>query len=577
MGLRSRLFAVSLLLLSLFGLASGPWLHRNLETLLTERIEGELLRQARMAARSLEAFGQQVPEREIALWALDTGAQIQTRITIIAGDGRVIAASNLPLADYPRIDDHSDRPEVIQARLEGMGMARRHSVTVAVDMLYLAVPVDLPEHAPATLRVSLPLADVDDALEALRWLLLLAAALGVLIAGGMTALASNLLTRDLRQLLARVEELAESPDAGDRWTFQGLTAELDARVQALADERHTVATVLGSMEEGVLGVDGEGRVDLCNPAARERLELPHDVEGGPLPRDTRLAPLLRVIDEATGGRSAAAEFTLYEAAPQAGQIRPPTIVHATAAPRSSGGAVVVLLDVTRLRKLETVRQDFVANVSHELRTPLSVIQANTEALQGGALDEPEVAARFLGHIHRTTERLGNLVADLLSLSRIEAGGGVNEPEAVSLDGQVPTWLAAVEHRAEARSQVVVSAVLPGLVVQADTDALHQVMLNLLENALKYSPEGSRVALHGQRRGERVRLEVHDEGPGVALALRPRLFERFYRVDPGRSRDMGGTGLGLAIVKHLVEAMHGRVGMVGREPEGSIFWVELPAG
>ncbi len=336
-----------------------------------------------------------------------------------------------------------------------------------------------------------------------------------------------------------------------------------------------MATVLGSMEEGVLALDRDGLVALCNPAARRRLELSEDVEGDRLPSDERLTPLVAVLAEAAAGRTASTEFSLSEAAPPAGQIRPPTILHATATPLRSGGAVAVLLDVTRVRRLERVRRDFVANVSHELRTPLSVIQANTEALLGGALAEPELAERFLGHIQRTTARLGNLVADLLSLSRIEAGGGVQPPERVRLSEELPRWLSATAPQAAARGTTVEADLRSGLVALADRAALEQVICNLLVNAIKYSPEHSQVDLVASQRGDRVRLEVRDRGPGVPEDLRPRLFERFFRVDPGRSRDMGGTGLGLAIVKHLVESMEGRVGMLGRPSGGSVFWVELP--
>jgi two-component system phosphate regulon sensor histidine kinase PhoR len=221
-----------------------------------------------------------------------------------------------------------------------------------------------------------------------------------------------------------------------------------------------------------------------------------------------------------------------------------------------------------------VRRDFVANVSHELRTPVSIIQANTETLLAGALDEPAQARRFLDAMRRNAERLGQLISDLLDISRIEAGKYKIDKRAMSLASVCRAVNKAVSSACRQRGVLLEIDIDEQQLVWADPGALEQVLINLVENAVKYGPEGGRVEIAAIDQGSMVRIEVRDEGPGIAPAHRRRVFERFYRVDPGRSRGMGGTGLGLAIVKNLTEAMGGEVGVDPREPTGSIFWLRL---
>ncbi|WP_181197835.1 sensor histidine kinase [Enhygromyxa salina] len=227
-----------------------------------------------------------------------------------------------------------------------------------------------------------------------------------------------------------------------------------------------------------------------------------------------------------------------------------------------------------IRRLETVRRDFVANVSHELRTPVSIIQANAETLLLGGLDEPATARRFLDAVRRNAERLGQLISDLLDISRIEAGRYEIELEPLSLSSVARSVSCSVSETCRSRSVVFEVDIDPQLRVCADPRALEQVLVNLVENAVEYGPKGGTVELVAVEQDAAVRIEVRDEGPGIAPDHRSRVFERFYRVDPGRSRHMGGTGLGLAIVKNLSEAMGGEVGVEPRAPEGSCFWIRL---
>jgi two-component system phosphate regulon sensor histidine kinase PhoR len=243
--------------------------------------------------------------------------------------------------------------------------------------------------------------------------------------------------------------------------------------------------------------------------------------------------------------------------------------------QADGGVVVVLDDVTEVRRLERVRKDFVANVSHELRTPISVIKANAETLLEGALDDPPAARRFVEGLYRHADRLGRLVSDLLDISRLESGRRELAEEAIPLAEVVDDVVESLLGEAAAKGVVITSVVSDEIEVQVDPKALEQVFFNLLDNAIKYSPRGSTVELVASVQPDGVRVEVRDDGPGIDPKHRERIFERFYRVDPGRSREMGGTGLGLSIVKHLVESMSGELGVEPRRPRGSVFWLRLP--
>ena len=240
--------------------------------------------------------------------------------------------------------------------------------------------------------------------------------------------------------------------------------------------------------------------------------------------------------------------------------------------------VIVATDVTEMRHLERVRRDFVANVSHELRTPISVIRANAETLLDGALEDAKVSRMFVEATHRHADRLGRIVSDLLDISRIEAGRYALNPESMNAGDVVDQVLDLVESKATEKDIELVVSIAPELEIYADRKAMEHILINLVSNAFKYTPDEGRVEVTAHApTPDVVRIEVLDDGPGIDPAHRQRIFERFFRVDAGRSRDMGGTGLGLSIVKNLVEAQGGEVGVDARSPRGSVFWFTLPVG
>ncbi len=343
--------------------------------------------------------------------------------------------------------------------------------------------------------------------------------------------------------------------------------ELERRVAELLAERDRYRAVLEGMQEGVLDLDGDLRLRHVNGAALLMLGLSEPPLGRTLLETIRSPALHELATRAIDGPPATAEIDFPG--------EPPRHFLARATSRSSGdGVVLVIHDTTEVKRLQTVRKDFVANVSHELRTPVSVILANTETLLDGALEDSDRARVFLDGLRRNAERLSNLITDLLEISRIDSGRRDMLIEPLLLHEEIHSCLASVAAAAAEKNIHIEAETQPGLTACASERALRQILLNLIDNAIKYTQPGGHVEVRTQAVGEWVRVAVCDDGPGVEPSHRERIFERFYRVDKGRSRAVGGTGLGLAIVKNLVEIMGGRVGVDEREPRGAAFWFTL---
>ena len=410
-----------------------------------------------------------------------------------------------------------------------------------------------------------------------RTVLAVATVLALVATAFALVLASASVSRALRALVAGAQRVADrripladdTVIAGVAGSFQQIAGELDRALRSLAAERNRFEAVLQTMAPAVLALDAESRVTTVNLGARRLLGLPEVVEGRPLVDLVRLPALHELLERAHEGGTELADIDL----PGAGQRQ----VLGRATQQADGGVVVVLDDVTDVRRLERVRKDFVANVSHELRTPISVIKANAETLLEGALDDPPAARRFVEGLYRHADRLGRLVSDLLDISRLESGRRELAEEPILVAEVAEEVVESLLGEAEAKGVAITSAVPDDLEVQADPKALEQVFFNLVDNAIKYSPQGSRVEVAALVQPDGVRVEVRDDGPGIDPKHRERIFERFYRVDPGRSREMGGTGLCLSIVKHLVETMGGELGVEPRRSRGSVFWFRLPHG
>ena len=577
LGIRGKLFLVSFVFVAVTAVVVGFVLEHQLRGLLESRISLELGRHAQVARDVLELSE---PHDTVVLAdpvADRLGQSTGARISIVAPDGRVLGDSALSVQEVAALDPQGDRPEIQAALQAAVGRSRRFSATLGKEMTYVALPFG---GRGSVVRVGLPMEEIDGAVAQLRTILVVTGVVALLAAALLAAIASHLLSRSLRSLVAAVQVIAGTrvqgkPASGQpsdeigglAGSFNAMSEELERAMETIARERNRFETVLQAMDQAVVALDDQRRLTMVNRAARSMLGLPNNAIGHPLLTFVRVEQLDTLVTKAAAGEPAHTEFE-FGALPA---IR----VRAQASPQGDGGIVIAMHDVTEIRRLETVRKDFVANVSHELRTPVAVIQANSETLLAGAMNDPVRAAVFIEALHRHAERLGRLVADLLDISRIEAGRAILDPRPIELRRAIDRAIESMATEAESRGMFVRREFDDPVWVRADDKALEQVLVNLVSNALRYSDGGKLVEIGLEHTDERARIEVRDDGPGIEAKHRERVFERFYRVDPGRARDKGGTGLGLAIVRHLIEAMGGAVGVEPRRPRGAVFWFELP--
>ncbi len=540
------------------------------DALLRQRLEEEirvsLERDARLVAQTLPADTTAYQET-IHRLGIITGL----RLTYIDSTGRVRAESDLAGDSLSRIENHLNRPEVQQALQTGHGADRRISRTVGRPLLYVAV-----RSGSGFVRVATGLEQVDAIVSRAQRAVLLASLVALLLGLSVAVPVARSFAGPLTELAASARAIAagESP----RFPHAGVPdidalvaalrqmhEELDHRFSELRREQAESATLVEAMIEGVLATDARGRIVTANTAARRLLGYSADQ---PLPDLRQLfhpKPARAAVDAVLGGTSVVDRELDLDG----------STVLANARPLPSGGAVLVLHDVTDLRLLETMRRDFVANVSHELKTPLTSIAGYAETLVGD-MPDPATTRKFLEVILGNARRMHRLVDDLLDLSRIESGGWVPEPEAVDLPDTAAEVFESFAERARAAGVILAVEVAPGATtLTADPQSIRQIMTNLVDNALRYTPSGGRVTVAGRREGRDLVLEVRDTGSGIPAEHLPRLFERFYRVDPSRSRAEGGTGLGLAIVKHLVEAHGGTCSAESLLGQGTVIRARFP--
>jgi two-component system phosphate regulon sensor histidine kinase PhoR len=578
LGLRARLLLISISLVAV-GLCLAQWfISSALDRNLRARSQEQRLTESSLIAATVRAVGTWDTATADPL-VRSLADRVHDRVTLIAPDGRVVADSAVPIERIPTLANHGARPEIVAAHRTGRGVAQRQSVTVRRDLTYAATIIDGPG-GEWVLRVAVSTAR-EAVLRAAVWRLLgVGGALGLCVAAGMSWLAVALAARPLRRLTETARAMVHDLSVRTRIDLDddvgALAGALDELANNLAStlgklerQRDRLGAILESMAEGVLVTDARGQVVLANRALREMFLLGGEVEGREPIEVVRNAELHELFAAAVRSAEPATRELSIEG------VRPRRVMARVAPVEQAGaGAVAVLSDVTELRRLETVRRDFVANVSHELRTPVAAIRGAAETLLLGGAQRPETAFEFATMIDRHAERLHRLVEDLLELSRIEARELRIELGPIELRAEAERARDLLAIAAQAR-RTTVTVDVGEVAVVADPSALEHVLTNLLENAIKYTPEGSTVTVRAEGRGATVRTVVEDNGPGIEARHLPRLFERFYRVDAGRSRQVGGTGLGLAIVKHLVEAMGGAVGVESTPGRGSRFWVDLP--
>lgn len=514
------------------------------------------------------------------------GEQSGTRLTIILPDGRVVGDSE----ETPsKMDNHAARPE-IRVALEGRsGAATRYSKTLQQEMMYVALPVISSDRVIGCVRTALPISRIDKTLETVFFHVVNSGILIALVAALISLWVSRRISRPLVEMKRGAERFAGGELDRRLPVFKGeelgglaeamnqMAAQLNERLQTVVHQRNEQEAVLASMIEGVLAVDHQEGILRINQAAATLLGIkPALAVGRRIQEVVRKPELQTFITQSLQSRnSIEADMTLlYQGDERFLQA------HGTPLRGSDGqtiGALIVIHDVTRLRRLENLRRDFVANVSHELRTPITAIKGAVETLLAGANESPQDSQRFLEIANRQSDRLNAIIEDLLSLSRLERDAEADDVERANAK-LLPILESAIQSCASiAKAKKVDINLFCSEELEANINSalLEQAIVNLVDNAIKYSDSRKRVTVEGWQDGNNVMIKVQDRGQGIAKEHLPRLFERFYRVDAARSRAVGGTGLGLSIVKHIIQAHDGEVTVHSTLGEGSVFTISLP--
>lgn len=523
------------------------------------------------------------PQEKLTLqtWMKQMGAS-GARVTVITAEGLVLADSE---SDPQTMENHAGRPEIKQAMAEGSGRSIRHSATINRDLVYYAVRQPANTGKPYVLRFALPIENVNRVLWTFRRNLWLASLVILLIAGAIVILVSQNFSNRIERLTAFSQRVAEGDfrpqsadgtgDALDRLghSLNQTAAQMDRTIQTLTEERNLSSAILGSMVEGVLVVNGAERVVFANHSFAEILGLGVPPQAGSgLVEVVRQTELIEAVRKVLGGEPR------VESEIVTGTLRQHFFAATVAAVRAAetNGAVIVLHDITDLRKLERVRRDFVANVSHEFRTPLTAIQGFAETLLAGAMNDPQNRDRFLGIIVEHSRRLARLTEDLLMLSKMDADRLELEKRRIPVGPFVESCIETSTPRAKERDLTLLvnlAAHIPD--IAGDRRRLTEVLQNLLDNAIQYTPAGGQIMVSASPKNGEVVFTVSDTGIGIPQADQPRIFERFYRVDVARSREVGGTGLGLSIAKHLVETHGGKIWVDSEVGRGSQFHFSVP--
>lgn len=574
----------SYLLITLLSLIAVTWYTTaSWRQFYLEQTEMDLKNRALLVQDYLRGGLSAAKGQEIDQMCKNLGKLTATRLTVILPSGKVLGDSE---EEPGRMENHADRPEIQEALQGRVGISGRYSFTLGHDRVYVAVPLKEQDRVVGVVRASLPMTAIAQALQTVYLKTALGGLVIILLLAALSLFIAKRFSRPLEDLKRGARRFADGdlsrrlpvPPADELGSlaeaFNHMAEQLEDRINALIRQGQLQEAVLSSMVEGVLAVDAEQRLITLNRAAAQLLGVDYvasqDRKIQEVVRDQQLQSF---ITRTIFAREPVVGEVVLQQGEQIIQAQGTFLKDAQA---TDIGFLIVLHDVTQLRRLEMTRRDFVANVSHELKTPITSIKGFVETLLAGALKEPENAENFLHIIARQTDRLNEIIDDLLSLSRIEKD--TEQGRVFLTTTRLQAVLAAAIQVCEAKAaakNIAVNLDCPeGLRARINAPLLEQALVNLIDNAIKYSPQGSAVQVQAQGEGAEVVVRVRDQGVGIEKNQLSRIFERFYRVDAGRSRKVGGTGLGLAIVKHIAQALGGRVTVESTPGQGSIFALHL---
>lgn len=575
---------LSFLTITLIALFSITWYSGNLvKNFYRKEIHKNLKNVANLLTDQVLLHIQNKNYEQLAAIITRLGTTTDTRITVILSDGLVVADSE---QDPQKMDNHAHRPEIVEALSGKIGMSQRYSDTVNQNFLYVAIPLKKDDQILAILRTAFPLIAIEEALISFQRQIIVAGIFLAILSIIIGWVISRKISAPYEQITNGIERIANGelsfrlqlPNKGMEKLVNALNtmvSQLDEKIKTIDQQSRELNAVLQSMAEGVIAVDHNKKILTMNKAAHKLLNInSEDVVGRKIKEIVQIKQLRKIITNALKTNELIEEEIIIPPDDRYAQIHGSILVNEEG---KTIGALVVLNDVTRLRRLEAVRRDFVANVSHEIKTPLTSIKGFVETLRDGAMNEPETAKHFLNIISTQSNRLNMIIEDLLTLASLEE----NEErasiqfEVADLKGVIRSAMEICQPTANVK-HITINVNCPDEVfVRMNPSLIEQAMVNLIENAVKYSPDNTQVYINCFTDEQGYTIEVKDEGIGIKSEHLPRIFERFYRVDKARSRKMGGTGLGLSIVKHIAKVHYGKVNVESTVGKGSTFRFFIP--
>jgi two-component system phosphate regulon sensor histidine kinase PhoR len=583
---KSKLIFSYILIILLSFIVIAYFLDKNLEKNSLQDIKHSLINEANLI--ECQIIPENLKKEDLAyldVLVKSLGPKIKSRITIINNQGKVLADSEEPREKVLKMENHLTRPEVKAALSGDTGIASRYSSTLKINMLYVAIPLKDNNETIGILRVALPLLNVQNALFVVRktvffslfFALTLALILGTVVTNSIIKPVNKIIyaSRKFSKgdfthkiILDSKDEIGELAD-----TLNNMAQSLEDKIREVEIKNQHLVAILESMVEGIIVVDKTSRILSVNPTVEKIFSITKLGSEGKLLletiRDNNIAEIASNVIER--GKFISRELSLVWPVHRIFQIDASPVFRGN----SVTGCLLVIHDITELRRLENMRRDFVANVSHELKTPLTSIKGFVETLLEGALEDKENSGHFLKIIQDHANRLDNLVNDLLDLSYLESSSAVLKTEKTNLKKLTEDILSGFRSQLKKKSVEAKNELPDDLSVKSDKNKIGQVLTNLIDNAIKFNCEKGTVRIYSERMNNKVKIIVEDSGIGVPQKDLARIFERFYRVDKARSRELGGTGLGLSIVKHIVELHSGEVGVESTEGIGSKFWFTLP--
>lgn len=562
------------------------FLSRNLEENSLKNLKDSLINQAvllesqispRLSAgpgiAGLESFIQGISER------------IGARITVIDSQGKVLAESRVPGNGLDNMENHSGRPEMSAALSGRTGESIRYSSTLRMDMFYIALPVKKDGHILGALRLALPLVDIAKILWTIRRTVLLGLIFSIALAFVLGLLISENIVKPINRIISSTRRFSSGDfthkivvysrdEVGElSGALNKMAQDIEEKISEINRQNQHLKAMLNSMIEGVVVLDRATKVISINPTVEKIFNVSKEnCEGRLFLEAIRNTDISEIVNEVIkNGEFISKELALVWPVNKVFEVNISPVFEKD----SVSGCLIVIHDITEVRKLETMRRDFVANVSHELKTPLTSIKGFVETLLEGALEDKENSRHFLEIIRNHAERLDSLIDDLLDLSKIESRQVKLDFSQVNLQKLCSEVISGFKSQLKKKNIEASSMIADSLVATADKGKLHQVLVNLIGNAVKFNKESGFIKVSVQDNHDSIKVFIEDSGLGIPEKDLKRIFERFYRVDKARSRDLGGTGLGLSIVKHIIELHGGTVGVESVEGLGSKFWFTLP--